>query len=491
MTRLLAVAAGGAVFSWPSPALPYRESRQLQPYVAPSKLYALHKPAGWTVREQTGPDSFRVLVESPGRSSKTDMYWARGPEKPDALASVASFWRLLKQTNPDCSFSSVYVSRDNTRAVGDVRYGSGAASVRGRYYFESRPRSIHAQGYAAPENLLDSQRPLLLNVMASFAFARQQSGPAPLPGASAAPQDIVRVQLVPRRAQDGSLSLSTPADWTFLGAGGKVVAGAQDGSLGFIFTMLDGNPLIPSDIMRGVIGAPYQPPARALTMFLQAFGHRDIRIHSATPDHKTIAECRSWNRACDAQDILARWTSVKGAASLGAIKMINFAPSAIGMWSFLIAGIWGPEGDLPRYLPMLEQVAASFQINHQYARHYIQQGLASLRAKQQQTQQAMQDLNRAREQNQKDWEARQARKDYMESKWDDYRRGNTYWVSELEGGKVYQTDRWGTKDTVTGEYYEGRGYSWTHFEGQNPRHPSEMMREISSYELQQLQKRAP
>lgn len=489
MRKVLAVVAGVAVCSWPSPALPYREARQLEPYVAPSKLYALHKPAGWTVREQTGADSFRVLVESPDRNSRTDMYWARGPARPDALVSVASYWRLLKQTHPDCALSEVYVSRDNTRAVATVRYRSGSTAVRGRYYFESRPNSVHVQGYAAPENVLDSQRPLLLNVMASFAFGKQQAGPAP--GAPPVQQEIVRVQLVPRRAQDGSLSLATPPDWMFLGAKGRVVAGSQDGALGFIFTMLDGNPMIPTNIMQGIVGTRYQPPVQALHTFLQGLGHRDIRVHSATPDPKTIAECRGWNRPCDAQDILARWTSAKGAATLGAIKMINFAPSAIGMWSFMIAGIWGPESDLGRYLPMLEQVASSFQINHQYARNYIQNGLAALRAKQQQTQQAMQELNRAREQNQKEWEARQARKDYMESKWDDYRRGNTYWVSELEGGKVYQTDRWGTQDTVTGQYYEGRGYSWTHFEGQNPRHPSETMREISSYELQQLQGRAP
>jgi len=63
---------------------------------------------------------------------------------------------------------------------------------------------------------------------------------------------------------------------------------------------------------------------------------------------------------------------------------------------------------------------------------------------------AMQDLNQMRVQNQQDWEAKQERKDYMDSKWDDYRRGNSYWVSELEGGKVYQTDAGGTQDTVTG-----------------------------------------
>jgi hypothetical protein len=75
----------------------------------------------------------------------------------------------------------------------------------------------------------------------------------------------------------------------------------------------------------------------------------------------------------------------------------------------------------------------------------------------------------------------------MDSKWDDYRRGNSYWVSELEGGKVYQTDSGGTQDTGTGQYYEGKPYNWVNFEGQNPRHPSETMREVTSDELKKME----
>ena len=51
---------------------------------------------------------------------------------------------------------------------------------------------------------------------------------------------------------------------------------------------------------------------------------------------------------------------------------------------------------------------------------------------------------------------------------------------------MYQTDPWGTRDTSTGARYEGAPNNYIHFEGQNPGHPSEHMREISSYELQQM-----
>jgi hypothetical protein len=180
--------------------------------------------------------------------------------------------------------------------------------------------------------------------------------------------------------------------------------------------------------------------------------------------------------------------SPEGKACVGGFKVINFPPSpATGIWNSIVAGIWGPERDFARYFPALEQIASSFAINDEYARRYIQAGLENLRRLQQKTQAAMQDLNRAREQNQRDWEAAQERKEYMDSKWDDYRRGRSYWVSELEGGRVYATDSGGTQDTVTGQYYEGRPYNWVNFEGQNPKHPSETMREVTSAELKKLE----
>ena len=89
-------------------------------------------------------------------------------------------------------------------------------------------------------------------------------------------------------------------------------------------------------------------------------------------------------------------------------------------------GHLGPEARvLPLYFPLLEQIGSSFAINDQYARRYIQAGLENLRRLQQKTRAAVQDLNQARAQFQQDREARQERKEYMDSKWDDYRRDTT------------------------------------------------------------------
>lgn len=474
---------------WPGQTILAQPARQLQPYVAQNKLYALHKPADWKVAETVQPNFFRVLVSSPDATSAVDFAWLRNDQaRSNAVRYLASYRQFLARTYPDVTFTGVHGSRDNLRGVATVSFRVGGTLVRGRYYFESNPRQLSAQGYFAPENLLASRRALLVNIMASLAFVKKDDRPA----ASGPEPRYYRPPMVVRTAEDRSLSVKVPTDWKFLAAGGKVVTGAPGGP-GFLFTSFQGNPMLPgAPITQGIIGSRYLPPPQTLAWILQGFQHRDVRIESARPDVRSSQElAMRIRRQGDAQDVTAHWKSANGGVpSVGVFKVINIPPSMTGLWSTIVGGIWAPENDAQRYLPVLEEVASSFSINDEYAREYIRQGLERLRALQRQTNAAIRDLNSAREQNQRDWEERQRRKEFSDSKWDDYRRGHSYWVSDLEGGKVYATDNWGTRDTATGDYYEGRAYNWTNFEGENPRYP-ESMREISSYELQQMSGQRP
>lgn len=239
-------------------------------------------------------------------------------------------------------------------------------------------------------------------------------------------------------------------------------------------------------ITMGVISARYLNPQQTMSYVLQAFGHRRVEIASATRDAASVQSLAAHTgRRGEAQDILARWTSAKGAPCVGGFKVINTLPSMSGLWSTIISGAWAPAKDTYLYLDALEAVASSFSINDQYARGYIRAGMQRLREMEQETISKINELNREREKNQKAWEDRRQTKEFSDSKWDDYRRGQSYWVSDIEGGKVYATDSWGTRDTYTGDYYEGRGYKYTNFEGDNPRY-NESMREISSYELERM-----
>lgn len=455
----------------------------LEAYVSPSRIFALHKPPGWRVSERAGSDSFSIAVTSPDGASSASLLWQKLPpatgRRPfTALEILGSLCEVERKSHPDAVSSESLVSQDGTRAATTQSYRSEGTDYRSRTFVETDGRSVSVQSYAAPLSRLKEQRPLLMNVLLSVALIKAPQGPVQ------ESRPPIQKTMVERRAPDGSLRVRVPQDWGFLAGKGMVVAGEP--GAGFIFSAFAGNPMLPgATVLQGVIGRNYLPPAQTLPVVLVGFGHRNPVVTWSQPDSATAARYRrELAREAEAADLVATWTSKEGVACMGAFKVVNGVPAVMGQWSSIVAGIWAPKDEFFRYQPVLEQVASSYAVNDAYARQYLQAGLANLRRLQQKTAQAMQSLRYAREDLQRGWEARQARKDYMDSKWDDYRRGNSYWVSDLEGGKVYQTDTHGTKDTLTGDYYEGGGFTWTHFEGQNPRYAAEGMREISSYELE-------
>jgi len=467
-----ALAVGLALAGGPPP---------LELYVAANHLYALYKPAAWKVTEEPGADSFAVTVAPADASAEVHLFWGRASgAQASALACLKQVRDSERRRHPGVSFGDLLVARNGLRAAVTTRFPRSGIPYQSRIFVETDGRKWSLQSYCARASELPAQRPLLMNVMMSVALVKQPRG------AGGAGPEPVREPLVERRAADGSLRMRVPQGWGFLAAKGMVVTSEPGGGAGFIFTSFAGNPMLPgASVPQGVIGRRYLPPAQALPVILAGFGHHDPQVLSATPDPATVAQYRAVvGRGCEAADLVAAWTARGGPACLGAFKVVNGLPQVMGQWTSIVAGVWGPRAGFGRYLPLLEEVAGSCGINDQYARQYIQSGLANLRRLQQQTAGAVQGLNQAREDQQKAWEDRQARKDYLESRWDDYRRGDSYWVSDLEGGKVYHTDPQGTLDTRTGDYYEGGGYTWTRFEGRNPNHPSEDMREVSSYELE-------
>ena len=56
-----------------------------------------------------------------------------------------------------------------------------------------------------------------------------------------------------------------------------------------------------------------------------------------------------------------------------------------------------------------------------------------------------------------------------------YIRGQQDWISTMEGGTIYHTDSWGTLNTDTGVYLQGKAYDYVHFQGDNPKYNEQMM----------------
>jgi hypothetical protein len=348
---------------------------KLQPHVGPSKMYVVYTPADWSVSEDAAATSFAILVESPARTSRVEFRWERNTSgRADAVAALAAWRTTVARADPGAALSDMYVSKDGGHAVATLHARVGRAALAGRFFFESTRTGSSFQGYLAPEPRLAAERPLLLNVMSSLAFVKVLHKGGGL-------EPPVKVTLVARRAQDGSLSMKTPEDWNFLAAKGRVISGAPGGGMGFMFTGFAGNPMLPrAGVMQGVIGTRFLPPDRTLPFILTGFGHRNPLVVSNTPDRATMAQCPSQaGNRCEAADLLAEWTSNGGVACVGAFKLVNLLPGVTGQWSSIIAGIWGPKKDFYRYYPALEEVASSFAIDDQFARAYIQAGLANLR----------------------------------------------------------------------------------------------------------------
>ena len=449
----------------------------LKRVVSDNPPFVAYVPEGWALGHSSAGGTLSLRVSSPdGLSVAQTDFTDNRKARQDSEQVMARQLRELKLRHPDLQVRRAAVCKDRPASCAEasVSFEHRGAPALGRFFFHGDGQIATVRSYAAPAARLAQDRPLLLEVLTNLRV-RELKPLAP--------------PLVRRQAADGSLQLDLPADWTFLAQRGTVLAGAPQGGSGFVFTvfsvMPQGHGLA---LPPGVIVGPYEPPQSIVHDIFAKFGNRQTRVLAWQPDAQTAAQCLPQiGRRCDAADLQLSWVSPEGRACLGGFKVLNAQPNLAGQWFSIVAGVWGPAEDLARHLPLLQRVAASFAINDAYAKRYIEQGLAHLRQMEARTRQAVQDLYGAIEQNQRDYEGRAARKEASDAKWDDYARGNSYWVSDLEGGKVYQTDPWGTRDTASGARYDGPPYNYIHFEGQNPAHPSEHMREISSHELKQLQ----
>lgn len=459
------------------------QGHQLKKYVSTNPAFRLYKPEGWTVTPKNSASALEIFVTDPAGVARAEVNFADNHQtRFNSAALLVAKSQEIKAHYPDLSLSEVLICKDQAAscAVATVTYTVNQVVIKGRLFCHADAHQAVTRSYVAPASSLAGERPLLLDILTNIHILKSQGA------AGGAP---VAVQLVPHRAQDGSLTLSTPPDWDFLGGGGKTIAGAPGGGAGFIFTSFEVMPPrnygVPT--ARNVILSRYEPPVQFMSKVFEKFGDREVRILGSEPDPTTAAACpQQLGRRCEVADVQASWVSPKGASCLGSFKVMNALPSVMGQWFSIVAGIWGPADDLADYLPTLEQVAASFSINDRYAKGYIEEGLAHLRVLQAQTQASMRGLYQAIDDSRAANERRQAIRDNSNAKFDDYIRGNSYWISDMEGGKVYQTDPWGTEDKTTGDRFEGAPYDYIHFEGQNPRYPSENMREVSSYELQQM-----
>ncbi len=465
----------------------------MEKWVSPQGVVSVLKPKDWKVEESYTGNSASVVVCDHSRITGVTFYVSKNDTRiKDSLYFLGENVKNNRKKFPDFRCNKTWAAHDKSRAITEVCFTAKGTPVLGKFYYIVNPKQLLIMSYQAPGDVFSKYKGTLLTILNNINFYDQHEEKKRIQSIqqhSNKSIQPVQAQMVLRQASDGSVRFMAPANWQYQAQKGKAMVGSEREDAGFVFTSVEAFARNPGVLVPGVLISRYLPPNQFIGLFLRNFGQaKNVQIIEKKLDYQTIREAKQFLRAqCEAQDLVVKFSAKSGRSCLATFKVITAHPAAFsGQWWSIVSGFWAQENRFAAYAPLLENIAKSYKINDVWASNYIQSGLANLRRLKQKTQQAIQKLHQARYNQQRSWEANQARKDYSNWKFSQYLRDESNWISSLEGGKVYHTDSWGTKDTWTGDYYEGSPYNYVNFKGKNPRHPSlEGMQEINSYELYQ------
>lgn len=193
----------------------------------------------------------------------------------------------------------------------------------------------------------------------------------------------LKVQWATKRTADGTAQLTVPSDWTLIGEKGSVLALNADSGAGFISTVFQ---IMPSNYgVRPPAGVLVLPGYRGPTdkayveLLFRQFRTRDVRVKALAAPAIARQCAANIGGPYDAAVLAVTWTTAEGVRCAGGFTLINSRPSAlVGHWFSILAGAWGPRGDLPRFYPVLSRVASSWSIDSRFVKIYIDAGLERL-----------------------------------------------------------------------------------------------------------------
>jgi hypothetical protein len=472
--RLVSAAATALIV----PAAAAAPPASFELFVAPDRTFALYRPAGWDIQTLEHADGRTVTVAAPRGHALVRMTLLKTDDRSNDSVQLAA--RTLKNATartPSLRVAWARSTSDRRRTVVEVesRRPDGTA-VRGRQYFLMNFPEARVYGYEAESGRFASMQPELVSVLANFTVLDPSQFRAPAARAAGATD----VPLQSRRLQDGSASLQLPADWQMIGAKGAVLTKSRDGNSGFAFANAgfwgpSNIPYFDSSRLPGVIHAPYMPPVDAMVTLMTRYGSRDFRVlQRASDPARAAAVSTGINRRSDVETALLTFTNEKGVRCKGYYEVIGTTPLPSGQWGIVYFAVWAPDADFDRELPTLVRISSSFRIDERWAADYLARGIENLKRQMAKTSQMMADTARsARESSLAAFRERARSSDYIDYKRTSTIRGEQEWVSQVEGGALYKSDRWGL--SREGERVaEGQPFNYYNYEGRNPRYNEQM-----------------
>jgi hypothetical protein len=439
--------------------------------------FVLYLPAGWRGEEDREANLSRLrIADADGKFKAALTLGAEAGGDVQALARRQV--GLIGQRYPDLSLRNVQISPDRSRLTFDAVFSEGKSGRRElRAWLALRDGRYQYTTISAPEGQLEGVKPMLLSVLANVRVTRAMNagdGRAALP------------PLQPYRLADGSARLMIPAGWRVRELGkGQFIASDRAGTPSFMVASAD--VLTPALGVRvpGVPVSPYLSPDRAWRFLTGAQGlARNMNFIEVNPRPEIAAQIAQVYTAGPVQvaDFLYTCDTREG-ASTGYTLGISFGSRLGSNWNFRHITVAAPSDRFGSYAPLFAAMLRSYALDEGWVKNYVQQGMQRLRQMEQDTaRKVARNAEDIHQMMQAAYDERQKSQDYLDYQRSQSIRGEQDWISSMEGGTVYHTDSWGTRNTATGETWEGQPYDYVRFSGRNPKH-NEDMTPIDSREL--------
>lgn len=449
----------------------------MKKYVTEEAGFVLYLPAGWRAEEDREANLQRLRIVDAGAKYKAALTLGSAPMK-----SILDLARRqageIVQSFPDLVLRNVRIAPDRSRLVFDGAFGDGRGGRRElRAWLSLRGDHYQYTTISAPEGQLEVIKPILLTVLANVRAIKAVDT-----GGTSEPLPTLR----PHRLKDGSATLQVPEGWRIHELGkGQFIASDKAGTPSFMVASAD--VLTPAMGVRvhGVPISPYLSPDQAWRFLASAQGlAHNMRFLEVNPRRGIAAQIAQVYTAgpVEVADFLYTCETREGATK-GYTLGVSFGSRIGSNWIFRHITVAAPRDRFENYAPLFAALLKSYAMDEGWVKNYVREGIERLRRMERETARMVSDNARdIRQMMQAAYDERQKSQDYLDYKRTQTIRGEQDWISSMEGGVAYHTDSWGTRNTSTGETWEGQPYDYVRFTGRNPKH-NEDMTPIDSREL--------
>jgi len=458
-------------------------SPAMQKKVTEQAGFVLYLPTGWRAEEDREANLQRLRIGDASAKFKAALVLGAAAGM-DILELARQQTGQIARTFPDLAVRNVQIAQDRNRLVFDGAFSDGKGGRREmRGWLTLRDGRYQYTTISGPEGQLEGIKPTLLTVLANVRVIKAQelgAGHAALP------------PLKPYRLSDGSASLQIPEGWRVQELGkGQFIASDRAGTPSFMVASAD--VLTPALGVRvpGVPISPYLSPDQAWRFLTGAQGlARNMRFIEVNPRPDIAGQIARVYTAgpVEVADFLYTCDTREG-ASKGYTLGVSFGSRIGSNWMFRHITVAAPRDRFESYAPLFAALLKSYAMDEGWVKNYVRQGMERLKQMERDTARKVasnaQDIHQMM---QAAYDERQKSQDYLDYKRTQTIRGEQDWISSMEGGTVYHTDNWGTRNTATGETWEGQPYDYVRFTGRNPKH-NEDMTPIDSRELWERHRR--